>query len=364
MNKCIHITYTNTINTMHIYNESNFIFVNQLGKGVFSQVNLFSNINDNKLYAVKRIKDDIENRYLKAGKNEIKIHNLFKNKSKFIIDFYGYYYCKNKLLHIVFEYMDYNLYEYQKKINKTMSIELIIKITYQICIAIEYLHQYIIHRDLKPENIMINKNTDIKVIDVGSSKILDTLKSYYNNQYIVSRYYRAPEIPYGLYYDTSIDIWSIACILFEMIFDYPLFAGRFEQDLIYKIAEHIGVPNLDSYKYSKKFNKFWVLKPNHQNNIIFNQSDYSQDVNSYDYEYRHTLKSEKIYYRIPRKTNFSSYLDEVLLDIDTNVTTIKYIKNFIMSIINYDSTQRPSATDCVNHLLFLEHKIKSNYSLA
>lgn len=66
----------------------------------------------------------------------------------------------------------------------------------------------IAHRDLKPENILINKEGVVKICDFGSSKILDLVNAK-NTPYIVSRYYRAPELILCMTrYTTSIDIWG------------------------------------------------------------------------------------------------------------------------------------------------------------
>ena len=91
------------------------------------------------------------------------------------------------------------------------------------------MHQLgISHRDLKPENILLKDNV-AKICDVGSSKVLDTSPSSMNTPYVVSRYYRAPELilscnKYGL----SIDIWAVGCIIFELLTKTPMFPGESE----------------------------------------------------------------------------------------------------------------------------------------
>jgi dual specificity tyrosine-phosphorylation-regulated kinase 2/3/4 len=66
---------------------------------------------------------------------------------------------------------------------------------------------------------------EIKVIDFGSSCYQDE-KIY---TYVQSRFYRSPEIILGVPYSTSIDIWSLGCILSELHTGYPLFPGENEQ---------------------------------------------------------------------------------------------------------------------------------------
>ena len=87
------------------------------------------------------------------------------------------------------------------------------------------------HRDLKPENVLL-KDGIVRICDVGSSKVLDDPKysaNPMNTPYVVSRYYRAPELILGTNrYNESIDIWAAGCILFELMTKRPLFPGDSE----------------------------------------------------------------------------------------------------------------------------------------
>lgn len=89
------------------------------------------------------------------------------------------------------------------------------------------MHQLgICHRDLKPENILL-KEGEVKICDVGSSKIIDFGEKKMNTPYIVSRYYRAPELILACNkYDFSIDIWATGCIIFELLTKIILFQAE------------------------------------------------------------------------------------------------------------------------------------------
>ena len=84
---------------------------------------------------------------------------------------------------------------------------------YQLLKGLEWIHEkHIAHRDLKPENILFSKSGKLKICDFGSSKVIDSNGK--NTPYIVSRYYRAPELILSITkYGTEIDIWSVGCIL-------------------------------------------------------------------------------------------------------------------------------------------------------
>lgn len=85
----------------------------------------------------------------------------------------------------------------------------------------------VVHRDLKPENVLL-KNDSVRIADLGSAKLLDET-THLNTPYVVSRYYRAPELLLGsCYYDATIDVWSVACIIFELVAKTVMFPGDSE----------------------------------------------------------------------------------------------------------------------------------------
>lgn len=83
----------------------------------------------------------------------------------------------------------------------------------------------ICHRDIKPQNLLVDSNNHVlKVCDFGSAKRL--IKGEVNVSYICSRYYRAPELIFGATeYTNSIDVWSVGCVMAELLLGQPLFPG-------------------------------------------------------------------------------------------------------------------------------------------
>lgn len=98
----------------------------------------------------------------------------------------------------------------------------------QILKGMAFVHkQGICHRDLKPENILKNDDGIIKICDFGSAKVMSP--EGLNTPYIVSRYYRAPELILACSdYSNKIDIWAIGCIFVEFLTLRPLFPGKTE----------------------------------------------------------------------------------------------------------------------------------------
>ena len=105
----------------------------------------------------------------------------------------------------------------------------------------------IIHRDLKPGNIFVDLNCDIKVGDLGMAKVIDYNPNAFvpMTEYVATRWYRAPEIMMWKAYGFEVDVWSVGCIMAELITRKPLFPGQDLQDQLRKIFSILGTPAND-----------------------------------------------------------------------------------------------------------------------
>jgi kinase len=109
---------------------------------------------------------------------------------------------------------------------------------FQMCRAIAYIHALgVCHRDIKPQNLLVDPETHVlKLCDFGSAKML--MPGEANIAYICSRYYRAPELIFGATeYSNAIDIWSVGCVLAELIIGKPIFAGDSGVDQLVEIIK-------------------------------------------------------------------------------------------------------------------------------
>lgn len=100
------------------------------------------------------------------------------------------------------------------------------------------------HRDLKPENILMNAQGVVKICDFGSAKVLSP--TGLNTPYIVSRYYRAPELILACSdYTHAIDVWAIGCILAEFLTRRPIFPGKTEGSQLIEQIAILGLPSAE-----------------------------------------------------------------------------------------------------------------------
>ena len=90
-----------------------------------------------------------------------------------------------------------------------------------------YMHSAnVLHRDLKPSNLLLNKKCDLKICDLGLCRGFET-EDEFKTEYVVTRWYRAPEVILNASeYTKAVDVWSIGCILAELLGRTPLFPGE------------------------------------------------------------------------------------------------------------------------------------------
>ncbi|XP_020548514.1 mitogen-activated protein kinase homolog MMK2 isoform X2 [Sesamum indicum] len=114
---------------------------------------------------------------------------------------------------------------------------------YQILRGLKYVHSAnVLHRDLKPSNLLLNANCDLKIGDFGLART--TSETDFMTEYVVTRWYRAPELLLNCSeYTAAIDIWSVGCILGEIMTRQPLFPGRDYVHQLRLITELIGSPD-------------------------------------------------------------------------------------------------------------------------
>lgn len=117
---------------------------------------------------------------------------------------------------------------------------------YQILRGLKYIHSAnVLHRDLKPSNLLINGNCDLKICDFGLARVATPQLNdqVLFTEYVATRWYRAPEIMLNSRgYSKPIDIWSVGCILAEMISGRAIFPGRHYLDQLQLILRVVGSP--------------------------------------------------------------------------------------------------------------------------
>ncbi|KAI9108288.1 hypothetical protein K1719_020771 [Acacia pycnantha] len=139
------------------------------------------------------------------------------------------------------ELMDTDLHHIIRS-NQNLSEEHCQYFLYQILRGLKYMHSAnIIHRDLKPSNLLVNANCDLKICDFGLART--TMENDFMTEYVVTRWYRAPELLLNSSdYTSAIDVWSVGCIFMELMNKKPLFPGKDHVHQMRLLTELLGTP--------------------------------------------------------------------------------------------------------------------------
>ncbi len=94
----------------------------------------------------------------------------------------------------------------------------VLRIIDELCVALEYAHQYTVHRDIKPENIMLENGRRVKLMDFGISKLMDNTRMTGASVVMGTPYYMSPEqLRSSHEVDQRADIYSVGVVLYELL---------------------------------------------------------------------------------------------------------------------------------------------------
>lgn len=257
--------------------DSKYSFTRVIGSGAYGVVISAHDTHLNTRVAIKMVpkafQDEIdakrilrEIKLLKHLKHEniVGIVDMMPPMMRYVDDF--------KDVYIVSELMETDLYRiiYSKQ---SLSLDHVQYFIYQVLRALKYIHSAnVLHRDLKPSNLLVNSNCDLKVCDFGlargvldSDQMRDSTKRHLLTEYVVTRWYRAPEIMLACHeYDKPVDVWSTGCILAELLARKPFFPGEDYIDQLTLITTKLGKLAEDELDFvtSEKAKRFMRKLPN------------------------------------------------------------------------------------------------------
>jgi mitogen-activated protein kinase 15 len=219
----------------------------KLGKGAYGIVWRAKDKKSQETVALKKIFDAFQNdtdaqrtfreimflQELSDHENVIQLLNVVKAEN-------------DRDVYLIFEHMDTDLHA----VIRAGILEEIHKqyIVYQLLKALKYVHSAnILHRDLKPSNLLLNSDCFLKVADFGLARSIGSLQEDSNTvltDYVATRWYRAPEILLGsTRYTKGVDMWSVGCIIGELLSGRPLFPGTSTMNQLDRIIDVSGKPS-------------------------------------------------------------------------------------------------------------------------
>jgi serine/threonine-protein kinase PRP4 len=240
----------------------------------------------------------------------------------------------------VFDQYDANLRDVIKKFGKGVGINIAAVRSYGKQMLIGLLHMgkcSIMHADIKPDNVLVNKGRNIvKICDLGSASKVEECEI---TPYLVSRVYRAPEIILGHKYDAAIDLWSVACCLFELYTGKYLFPGRDNNSMLRHIQDTCG-----------PFNPRMLRK------CMFRELHFTDEMVFVTKEKDPATKKmifRNIKYTGPTKDLMKMLCPEGTEDFSVDeLRRIQLFKDVLEKMLVLDPTKRSAAKDILNHLFF------------
>jgi len=221
----------------------------KLGKGAYGIVWKATDKRTKEIVALKKIFDAFQNstdaqrtfrevmflQEMKGHEHIVSLTNVLKADN-------------DRDLYLIFEYMETDLHAaIRANILQDIHKQYIL---WQTLKALKYMHSAnLVHRDMKPSNLLLNSDCLMKVADFGLARSLKELQEQASSNcvltdYVATRWYRAPEILLGsTRYHYGVDMWSVGCILGEMIHGKPIFPGQSTINQLEKILELTGMPS-------------------------------------------------------------------------------------------------------------------------
>ena len=218
---------------------NDFQIISKLGEGAYSTVFKVKRNVDKKIYALKKVKIlNLSEKEKENSLNEVRI--LASVKSNFVVSYKEAFFDeKDNTLCIIMEFADrgdlYQKIVQNKKSAKFFEESDIWRIFIQLVKGLKSLHDLkILHRDMKSANVFLFSNGSAKLGDLNVSKVAKRGLGYTQTG---TPYYASPEVWKDKPYDNKSDIWSLGCVLYEMITLRPPFRAQNMEGLYNKVCK-------------------------------------------------------------------------------------------------------------------------------
>lgn len=246
-----------------------------VGRGAYGVVVAAEDKRTGKMVAIKKIQKAFEHKiFAKRTLRELKILRILEHDN--ILKLITILLPKSRQsfsdIYIVCELVEGDLYSIIKS-SQPLEIDHIKFILYQILRALKYTHSArVLHRDIKPKNILISAKCEVKLCDFGLARV------YYDHKieqktdnltdYVATRWYRAPELLLGNEnYNSAIDVWSVGCVLAEMLLRKPFLMGTDWKNQLFLILDLLGKPEQEDVSFVENAKAREFLK-NYDSKIV------------------------------------------------------------------------------------------------
>ncbi|KAI8113697.1 hypothetical protein M9435_003691 [Picochlorum sp. BPE23] len=245
----------------HYMLTSRYRITRVIGKGTFAKVVECFDVETKRDVAVKIVRNT--SKYTMAAMNEIiVIMTMMQYDPMGLFDFvrlgHWFHYPRGGHVTMVFPKLGKSLYETMERNDNPFPVYMIRKYLKSLLQTLAYMHSLgIVHTDVKPENVLHDDveyeviksehpglasefptSDRLTLIDFGSAQ----LKERSHPKLVSTRHYRAPEVLLGLSWSSSIDVWSVGCLLLELVMGDTFFYNQdYNASPETKDLEHLGM---------------------------------------------------------------------------------------------------------------------------
>jgi len=227
-----------------------------MGTGSYGSVAAFLDERTNERVAIKKVPVEFSSDLSNGMRALREIRVLSNTDHNNIVKMHSFY-CdrtsKRDDIYIVQECVDIDLHSVIQRSGPHLTEKHHRHILFGTTRGLAYLHSLdVAHRDLKPANILVNMDCSVKICDFnlsrGGMQSLGSRRAYSDHaelsDYVCTRWYRAPELMlFKGRYGKAVDVWSLGCIICEVITSKPIFKGSNSRDQIHRIIKVIGFPH-------------------------------------------------------------------------------------------------------------------------
>ncbi|KAK7391930.1 hypothetical protein VNO78_20354 [Psophocarpus tetragonolobus] len=227
--------------------------IDKIGQGTYSNVYKAKDTLTGKIVALKKVRfDNLEPESVKFMAREILILRRLDHPN--VIKLEGLVTSRMSLsLYLVFDYMVHDLAGLAASPDIKFTEPQVKCYMHQLLSGLEHCHsRNVLHRDIKGSNLLINNEGILKIGDFGLASFFDPNRRQSMTNRVVTLWYRPLELLLGATeYGAAIDLWSVGCILGELLAGKPILPGRTEVEQLHKIYKLCGSPSDEYWKKSK-----------------------------------------------------------------------------------------------------------------
>lgn len=236
---------------------TDFEEIEQIGEGTYGQVWMGRDKVSGEIVALKKVRMDQEKEgFPVTAIRELKMlrslqHENIVNLKEIVT---GQNQNRNKSrrnkheIYMVFEYVDHDLTGLMDTPSIRFTEAQVKTYAKQLLSGLWYCHEReVLHRDIKGSNLLIDNHGNLKIADFGLARTFnDNLRRYTNR--VITLWYRSPELLLGAEeYGPEVDIWSVGCLLVELLSKKPLFPGKDEAEQLDLILRVLGSPTQETW---------------------------------------------------------------------------------------------------------------------